>query len=134
MKRIISIFIIIASMIFSFSLEAQKKTSGSKTGKTSDKTFVINTTDICSDIRGYNGPVPLEIKVVNGKIAGIRPLPNRESPGYFRRLIDADFFNRWNGLTLKQASEKEVDACTGATYSSHAVTETVKKAAKSRLK
>ena len=91
---------------------------------------VINTTEIGSKIRGYKGPVPVRITARNGKIVKVEPLPNHESPGYFNKLHQAGFFNRWNGMTLRQAANAQVDAVTGATYSSQAVIRNVQAAAK----
>ncbi len=110
------------------------KAAVSRSSKSSQKAMVIRTDELCQDIIGYNGPTPVEITVVNGKITGIKPLPNRESPGYFRMLLNSDFFKSWNGLTLQQAVKKPVDAVTGATYSSRSIIENVRKGAANQLK
>lgn len=81
---------------------------------------IINTTQIGKDIAGYAGPVPLEIYVTGGRIDSIVPLPNSESPKFFGRLQAEGLTSAWNGHTLKEAETMEVDAVTGATYSSNA--------------
>ncbi len=81
---------------------------------------IINTTELGKDIAGYAGPVPLEIYVTQGTIDSIVPLANSESPKFFRRLESSGLTKAWNGKTLKEAAEMDVDAVTGATYSSNA--------------
>lgn len=81
---------------------------------------IINTTDIGKDISGYGGPVPLEIYVTGGRIDSIVALPNSESPQFFGRLDASGLTRAWNGKTLREAETMQVDAVTGATYSSNA--------------
>ncbi len=81
---------------------------------------IINTTDIVKDISGYGGPVPLEIYVTDGKIDSIVALENSESPKFFGRLAASGLTHAWDGKTLKEAETLQVDAATGATYSSNA--------------
>ncbi len=81
---------------------------------------IINTTDIGKDISGYAGPVPLEIYVTDGKIDSIVALSNSENPKFFGRLAESGLTSAWNGKTLQEATTMNVDAATGATYSSNA--------------
>ncbi len=87
---------------------------------------IINTTDLGKEISGYGGPVPLEIYVTEGKIDSIVALSNSESPKFFGRLESAGLTHAWDGKTLKEAETMEVDAVTGATYSSNAYIENVR--------
>ncbi len=82
--------------------------------------LIINTTDLGKDISGYGGPVPLQIYVTDDKIDSIVALSNSESPKFFGRLESSGLTRAWNGKTLKEAETMEVDAVTGATYSSNA--------------
>ncbi len=82
--------------------------------------IVINTTEIGKDITGYGGPVPLDIYVSDGVIDSIKPLVNSESPAFFNRLEKSGLTHAWDGKTLAEATTMEVDAVTGATYSSRA--------------
>lgn len=86
-----------------------------------DGSMLVNTTDIGRRIQGFAGPTPVEIMVIDGKIASVKALDNDESPGFFESLYDDGLFDRWNGLTVAQAQALDVDAVTGATYSSTAV-------------
>ncbi len=86
----------------------------------SDQQMIINTTDLAKDISGYGGPVPLEIYVTNDRIDSIVALSNSESPKFFGRLESSGLTRAWNGKTLNEAATMDVDAVTGATYSSNA--------------
>ena len=87
---------------------------------------VINTTTLAEDIEGYAGPTPLKIYIKAGKIEKIEALKNLETPKYFA-LIKRDLLTKWNGLTAKKAAAQQVDVITGATYTSEAVIENVKR-------
>ena len=86
----------------------------------SDGTMVINTTSLGKDISGYGGAVPLEIYVnKKGVITQVKALPNGETPEFFGRA--SALFNAWKGKSLKEAETMQVDAVSGATYSSKAI-------------
>ena len=96
-----------------------------------DKGKVIGTVLLSSpysdDIKGFNGPTPLQIALdEKGKIIEVRVLNNQETPGFLNRVINAGFLNSWNGLTTKEALNKEVDAVSGATYSSNGIQQSLK--------
>lgn len=93
---------------------------------TDNDTVKINTTEICKDVVGYAGPVPVEIVVVNDTVKSVTPLKNRETPRYIKRIKDSGFFDSWTGLEVEDALEKKVDAVTRATYSSKALKENVR--------
>ena len=88
---------------------------------TQGETEVINTTTLAENITGYGGPVPVEIYLTDGRIDSVRALPNTESPQFFAKLSAAGLPQRWNGKTLDEASAMQVDAVSGATFSSKAV-------------
>lgn len=87
---------------------------------------VVNTTTLADDVEGYAGTTPLKIYIKKGKIEKIEGLKNMETPKYWA-LIKRDLLGKWNGLTVKKAAEQKVDVITGATYSSEAVIENVKR-------
>lgn len=89
-------------------------------------TEIINTAIPGKDIAGYGGPVPLSIYVSGGRIDSVSAQPNSETPGFFRKLEKAGLTHAWDGLTLQEAARKEVDAVSGATYSSRAYIENVR--------
>ena len=77
-------------------------------------TYVINTTTIGKDIEGYNGPTPLKVYIKKNKVERIEFLKSMESPKYYGQV--------------KKALILQVDAVTGATFSSEAVIQNVQMA------
>lgn len=87
---------------------------------------IVNTTTIAKDVEGYNGPVPVKIYIKKNKIEKIELLKNQETPKYLAQVKKA-MLNAWDGLTIKEAKAKNVDGVTGATFTSEALLENVKK-------
>ena len=94
--------------------------------KQADGTYVINTTTLCQDVKGYQSNTPLKIYIKKDKIQKIEALANKETPKFFKKVSDA-ILGKWNGKSVKSAQSLKVDAVTGATMSSHAVKENVKR-------
>ena len=90
-----------------------------------DGTYVVNTTTLASDVKGYAGATPLKIYIKDDKVTKVEALPNKETRGIFVR-VKKYLLGSWDGATVKAASKKKVDAVSGATYSSNAVKENVK--------
>ena len=92
--------------------------------------YVILTESIC-DAKGYNGITPLCVfvkydkKTNTAKIVKVEPLENRETPGYFKSVIQ-NMIPKYAGLNFDD--HDEVDCVSGATYSSRAVKENIKAA------
>ena len=86
----------------------------------------LYTAEYCSDIIGFNGAIPLEINMIDGKIANINILENEETPGFLRRVMNAELLENFYGLTPKEAVNLDIDAVSGATYSSNAIIKSVK--------
>lgn len=84
-----------------------------------DGVTVVHTAALPASINGYAGPVPLDIYIADGKITGIVPLPNSETPGFFKRAVRLT--DEYVGKTPTEALEKKPDAVTGATFSSAAI-------------
>ena len=89
------------------------------------KSFVVNTTKSGKAVMGFAGTTPVEITVTDGKIEKIVALPNEETPGFFQRVLESPIFTALNGKTVKEASEVQLDAVSGATFSSKAVIENI---------
>lgn len=78
-------------------------------------------------IKGYAGPIPLLIGLdKDGKIVQVKMLANHETPGFLNSVIKAGFLDSWNGLTVDEALQKDVDAVSGATYSSNGIQNSLK--------
>lgn len=85
-----------------------------------DGTFVVNTGVLAKDVQGYGGPVPLKIHIdKDGRLTAIEAEPNAESPSFFDRA--KELFSRWQGKTIDEAMAEDVDAVSGATFSSKAI-------------
>ena len=88
--------------------------------------YVVNTTTLAANVEGYIGPTPLKIYIKKNKIEKIEALKNQETPKYFAK-IKKQLLDKWNGMTVKEAQKAQVDGVTGATFSSDAVKENVKR-------
>ena len=89
-----------------------------------DGTLVINTTLLGKDIAGYAGAVPVEITIKDGVVVEVKALENTETPPFFERA--AALLTAWNGKTVEEALAMEVDAVSGATFSSRAIIDNVR--------
>ena len=87
-------------------------------------TYVINTTSLSKDVEGYLGPTPLKIYIKSNKVEKIEFLKSQETPKYYAKVKKA-LQEKWNGLKVKDARQQQVDAVTGATFSSEAVIKNV---------
>lgn len=91
-----------------------------------DGTFVVNTRVLAKDVQGYGGPVPLKIHIgKDGKLTAIEAEPNAESPSFFDRA--KELFSSWQGKTIDEAMAEDVDAVSGATFSSKAIIRNVQR-------
>ena len=82
-------------------------------------------------VKGFNGPTPLLIALdADGRIKNIVILENQETPNFAKRVVEGGLYEAWNGLTVDEALGKDVDAISGATYTSNGV----KKSLVARLK
>ena len=89
--------------------------------------MVLFSSPYSDTINGFNGPIPLQITFDNnGRITEVLVLDNNETPRFLQRVIDAGFLDSWNGLTAEEALNKEVDAVSGATYSSNGIKNSLK--------
>lgn len=95
--------------------------------KKDDGTIIISTEKIAKDIMGYAGNTPLKIYIKGGIITNIEAIENDETPDFFSRLKEKKIFSQWIGLTIENALQAKVDATSGATLSSNAVIETMRR-------
>ncbi len=82
---------------------------------------IINTSSLADDVVGYGGPVPVEIFITDTRIDSVSLLPNSETPGFLERVKKSGLCQAWNGMSIEEAARLEVDAVSGATYSSTAL-------------
>ena len=82
-----------------------------------DGSVTINTSTLEAE-EGYMGPTPLLIHLdAQERVTGIEALPNRETPAYWGAVMER-LSTLWNGLPVQKVLSRQVDAVSGATYSS----------------
>ena len=87
---------------------------------------VVNTTSLATDIEGYGGTTPVKVYIRAGKVLRVEALENEETPKYFD-MVEKGLMKKWNGLPVKTAEKQRVDVVTGATVSSEAIIENVRR-------
>ena len=95
--------------------------------KQKDGTYVVNTTTLASNVRGYVGSTPLEVYIKKNKVVKVVALPNKETPKFFAK-VKSGMLPKYAGK--KTSAVSSVDGVTGATYSSKAVKANVEAAVK----
>jgi Na+-translocating ferredoxin:NAD+ oxidoreductase subunit G len=98
-----------------------------------DGTRIVNTTRLARDVKGYAGQTPLKVYARDGRIVKVEALPNNETAGIFAR-VRSQLLGRWTGMEVSAAASADIDGVSGATYSSRAVKENVKRAARALTK
>lgn len=84
-----------------------------------DGTFVVNTAPLGKNIVGYKGHLPLKIFLKDGIIQKVETYDNKETPEFYERA--AVLLNVWNGMTVDEALDLQVEAIAGATVTSSAI-------------
>lgn len=93
--------------------------------KQADGTYVVNTTTLCQNVKGFKGATPLEVFIKNNKVVKVEALPNHEGPKFFDK-VKQGLFPKFSGLKVSKAAKaSSIDGVTGATYTSRAVKENV---------
>lgn len=105
------------------------KAQDSAMTKMADGTYVVNTASLASDVKGYRGTTPLKIHIKGDKVVKIEAVRNQETPKYFVRIKN-EILGKWDGKKVAKAIKMKVDGVTGATLSSDAVKENVKRGLK----
>lgn len=94
---------------------------GKKTGT------VLFSSPYSDGVQGFNGPTPLLIALdTKDRIKSVTLLENEETPHFARKVADGGLYEAWNGLTVEKALNKDVDAVTGATFTSNGVKKSLK--------
>lgn len=87
---------------------------------------VLNTSPYSDDIYGYNGTVPLTIFFdEKDKIFEIEACENRETRSYMNKVINSGYLDSWDGLTAEESLNHHVDAISGCTFTSKAISQSV---------
>ena len=95
--------------------------------KEKDGTYIVNTTTLAQDVEGYNGPTPVEVHIKKNKIVKVVPLKSQEGPKYVAK-VKKNMLPKYEQMNVKKGVVPEVDAVTGATFTSKAVQENIRRA------
>ena len=96
--------------------------------KEKDGTYVVNTTTLAQDVEGYNGPTPVEVYIKKNKIVKVVPLKTMDGPKYVAK-VKKGMLPQYEGMKIeKKGSLPQVDGVTGATFTSDAVRENIRRA------
>lgn len=123
MKNLLKMMLLFVALLGAQQMNAQTKDVMTKEA---DGTYIINTKTLTPKVIGYRGTTPLKIYVKNDKVEKIEMQKNQETPKYLT-LIKKELLGKWNGKKVNKAVKMKVDAVTGATMTSDAVKENVKK-------
>ena len=94
--------------------------------KEKDGTYVVNTTTLAADVEGYNGPTPVEVYIRKNKIVKVVPLKSQEGPKYVAK-VKKDMLPKYENVKIAKNKGAEVDGVTGATFTSDAIKENVRR-------
>lgn len=95
--------------------------------KTQDGTYIINTTTLAQDVEGYAGATPLEVHIKKNKIVKVVVLKNQDGPKYNAK-VKKEMVPKYEGMDVKKGTVQNVDAVTGATFTSKAIQENIRRA------
>ena len=93
-------------------------------------TLKVNTKELAADVMGFNGTTPVEISICKGIITDIKVLPNQESPRYLQHVLESGLLKGLIGKTPAEARDMQLDAVSGATYTSNALIENIRRGLK----
>lgn len=88
-------------------------------------TVVVNTRTLAKGVEGYNGNTPVKIYIKKDKIVKVEAQKNNETPQYFARAKAV--LKKFEGKDVSKVKSMKVDGVTGATISSDALIQNVKK-------
>ena len=95
--------------------------------KTQDGTYIINTTTLAQDVEGYAGATPLEVHIKKNVIVKVVMLKNQDGPKYNAKVKN-QMLPKYEGMNVKKGTVQDVDAVTGATFTSKAIQENIRRA------
>jgi electron transport complex protein RnfG len=113
-------------IIFAVALMSAASCSDPNMHKNSDGSFTIVTTELCKDIRGYNGRVPAEVTIKDGVIQDVKILENKETPSYLEK-VEREVLPKFRGINLSEIPS--IEAVSGATFTSRALRKNLEAAA-----
>jgi len=118
MKRVLLVSLLALTFVTASAQEVMRKEK--------DGTYVVNTTTLAKDVEGYNGPTPVEVYIKKNKIVKVVPLKSQEGPKYTAK-VKRGMLPQYEGMSVKKGVVTQVDAVTGATFTSDAIRENVRR-------
>ena len=125
MKKVITTTVFLALCLMTYADDVMRKEK--------DGTYVINTTTLAPDVEGYLGPTPVEVYIKKNKIVKVVALKSQETPKYNAR-VKREMLPSYEGQKVSKGKQPQVDAVTGATFTSKAMQENVRRAVEYYLK
>lgn len=81
--------------------------------------------------QGYGGPVEMLVGLApNGEIVGVKIIAQRETPGFFKLILEKDFFEQYPGKNYLDPLQlnQDLDAVSGATISAEGIAASARQA------
>ena len=119
MKRMIFSMLLMAAFITASAQDVMRKEK--------DGTYIINTTTLAQDVQGYAGPTPVEVHIKKNKIVQVVMLKSQDGPKYNAK-VKKTMLPSYEGMDVKKGTVQDVDAVTGATFTSKAIQENIRRA------
>jgi electron transport complex protein RnfG len=129
MKKILIAFLLMLTMTAQADIATPHSDQRSENvmTKTQDGTYIVNTTTLADDVEGYAGATPLEVHIKKNKIVKVVVLKNMDGPKYNAK-VKKEMLTKYEGMDVKKGKVQEVDAVTGATFTSKAMQENIRRA------
>ena len=119
MKKVITTTVFLALCLMTYADDVMRKEK--------DGTYVVNTTTLAKDVQGYLGPTPVDVYIKKNKIVKVEMLKSAETPKYNAR-VKKQMLPLYENVKIAKKKAPEVDGVTGATFTSDAVKENVRRA------
>ena len=120
MKKIFITLLLMAAFVTADAQQVMRKEK--------DGTYVVNTTTLAADVEGYAGPTPVEVYIKKNKIVKVVPLKTQDGPKYVAKVKNG-MLPKYEGMKIeKKKPLPQVDGVTGATFTSDAMRENIKRA------
>ena len=129
MKKVLLYLVLASVLLGTFTISSS---CGNRRAVKGADTLKVNTTELAADVMGFNGPTPVEISICKGVITDIKVLPNQESPRFLQNVLESGLLKSLIGKTPEEARNAKLDAVTGATYTSTALIENIRRGLKDR--
>jgi hypothetical protein len=81
--------------------------------------------------QGYGGPLEMLVGIdLAGEITGVKIITQRETPGFFKLLLDKGFFDQYPGKNFRDPLQlnQDLDAVSGATVSAEGIAASTREA------